>query len=163
MHVEDEQYTSQSIQWHEAELMEHNENALPIDICLDPKMHYVGEDLEPLSLRELQNVEQKLETALKQTQIRKDGMLKNKSTYEIMSPEDIGLYQSNEVGLTLGKLRYASYIMQELYGASGYFKEAESQNSKNPWDAHVKRTKKQKLKRLDQGVAGYPNGYDPLS
>ncbi|GJT03679.1 cauliflower protein [Tanacetum coccineum] len=97
------------------------------------RRHYVGEDLEPLSLKELQNVEQQLETALKQIRIRKDGMLKNKSTYEIMSPEDIGLYQSNEVGLTLGKHRHANYIMQELYGASGYFKEAESQNSKNPW------------------------------
>nr|GEW41397.1 aspartic proteinase-like protein 2 isoform X1 [Tanacetum cinerariifolium] len=85
--------------------------------------HYVGEDPEPLSLRELQNVEQQLETALKQILIRKDGMLKNKSTYEIMSPEDIGL--------TLGKLRYANYIMQELYVVSGYFKEeAESKYSK---------------------------------
>ncbi|XP_076917456.1 2-isopropylmalate synthase A-like [Bidens hawaiensis] len=36
--------------------------------------------------------------------IHQDGMLKNKSTYEIMSPEDIGLYRSNESGLTLGKL-----------------------------------------------------------
>ncbi|GJW17536.1 2-isopropylmalate synthase A-like protein [Tanacetum coccineum] len=36
--------------------------------------------------------------------IHQDGMLKNKSTYEIMSPEDIGLHRSNEVGLTLGKL-----------------------------------------------------------
>ncbi|GJX32100.1 peroxidase 25 [Tanacetum coccineum] len=95
------------------------------------RRHYVGEDLEPLNLRELQNIEQQLETALKQIRIRKDGMLKNKSTYEIMSPGDIGLYQSNEVGLTLGKHRHANYIMQELYGASGYFKEAKSQNSKN--------------------------------
>ncbi|KAJ0627721.1 2-isopropylmalate synthase A [Helianthus annuus] len=36
--------------------------------------------------------------------IHQDGMLKNKSTYEIMSPEDIGLFRSNEAGLTLGKL-----------------------------------------------------------
>nr|GEZ30089.1 peroxidase 25 [Tanacetum cinerariifolium] len=73
------------------------------------RRHYVGEDLEPLSLRELQNVEQQLETALKQTRIRKYGMLKNKSTYEIMSSEDIGLYRSNEVRLTLGKLRGLSF------------------------------------------------------
>ncbi|KAL8262910.1 hypothetical protein R6Q59_024259 [Mikania micrantha] len=31
-------------------------------------------------------------------------ILKNKITYEIMSPEDIGLFRSNESGLTLGKL-----------------------------------------------------------
>nr|GEV92907.1 ribonuclease H-like domain-containing protein [Tanacetum cinerariifolium] len=30
-------------------------------------------------------------------------------------------------------------------------------------NAHVKRTTKWKLKRLDQGVAEYPNGYDPLA
>ncbi|KAJ0502727.1 putative 2-isopropylmalate synthase [Helianthus annuus] len=38
--------------------------------------------------------------------IHQDGVLKNKSTYEIMSPEDIGIHRSNEAGLTLGKLRY---------------------------------------------------------
>ncbi|KAJ0502728.1 putative 2-isopropylmalate synthase [Helianthus annuus] len=37
--------------------------------------------------------------------IHQDGMLKNRNTYEIMSPEDIGLFRSNESGLTLGKLR----------------------------------------------------------
>ncbi|KAL8262914.1 hypothetical protein R6Q59_024263 [Mikania micrantha] len=36
--------------------------------------------------------------------IHQDVMLKNKSAYEIMSPEDIGLFRSNESGLTLGKL-----------------------------------------------------------
>ncbi|KAK9062589.1 hypothetical protein SSX86_019777 [Deinandra increscens subsp. villosa] len=35
--------------------------------------------------------------------IHQDGMLKNKMTYEIMTPEDIGLHRSNELGLTLGK------------------------------------------------------------
>ncbi|XP_073056585.1 2-isopropylmalate synthase A-like [Primulina eburnea] len=36
--------------------------------------------------------------------IHQDGMLKNKNTYEIMSPEDIGLLRSNESGIVLGKL-----------------------------------------------------------
>nr|UPT51120.1 isopropylmalate synthase 1 [Pogostemon cablin] len=35
--------------------------------------------------------------------IHQDGMLKHKSTYEIMSPEDIGLVRSNESGIVLGK------------------------------------------------------------
>ncbi|RVW92376.1 2-isopropylmalate synthase B [Vitis vinifera] len=35
----------------------------------------------------------------------KDGMLKHKETYEIISPEDIGLFRSNESGIVLGKLR----------------------------------------------------------
>ncbi|EPS60107.1 hypothetical protein M569_14697, partial [Genlisea aurea] len=36
--------------------------------------------------------------------IHQDGMLKNKSTYEIISPEDVGLTRSNESGIVLGKL-----------------------------------------------------------
>ncbi|XP_043711541.1 2-isopropylmalate synthase 2, chloroplastic-like isoform X2 [Telopea speciosissima] len=36
--------------------------------------------------------------------IHQDGMLKHRSTYEIISPEDIGLYRSNESGIVLGKL-----------------------------------------------------------
>ncbi|KAL2249426.1 2-isopropylmalate synthase A [Sesamum indicum] len=36
--------------------------------------------------------------------IHQDGMLKNKNTYEIISPEDIGLLRSNESGIVLGKL-----------------------------------------------------------
>ncbi|GMP78343.1 hypothetical protein CsSME_00034294 [Camellia sinensis var. sinensis] len=36
--------------------------------------------------------------------IHQDGMLKHKNTYEIISPEDIGLQRSNESGIVLGKL-----------------------------------------------------------
>nr|UPT51121.1 isopropylmalate synthase 2 [Pogostemon cablin] len=36
--------------------------------------------------------------------IHQDGMLKHKNTYEIMSPEDVGLIRSNESGIVLGKL-----------------------------------------------------------
>ncbi|XP_077218035.1 2-isopropylmalate synthase A-like isoform X2 [Tasmannia lanceolata] len=36
--------------------------------------------------------------------IHQDGMLKFKGTYEIISPEDIGLTRSNESGIVLGKL-----------------------------------------------------------
>lgn len=41
-------------------------------------------------------------------------MLKNKSTYEIISPEDIGLIRSNESGIVLGKLRYAGSTLLML-------------------------------------------------
>jgi hypothetical protein len=33
-------------------------------------------------------------------------MLKYKGTYEIISPDDIGLTRANEFGIVLGKLRY---------------------------------------------------------
>lgn len=32
-----------------------------------------------------------------------DGMLKNKSTYEIMAPEDVGIVRADAAGLVLGK------------------------------------------------------------
>lgn len=55
--------------------------------------------------------------------IHQDGMLKNKSTYEIISPEDIGLHRSNESGIVLGKLsgRHAlsSKIIELGYDISG--------------------------------------------
>ncbi|KAG6533449.1 hypothetical protein ZIOFF_007318 [Zingiber officinale] len=38
--------------------------------------------------------------------IHQDGMLKHKGTYEIISPEDIGLARANESGIVLGKLRW---------------------------------------------------------
>ncbi|KAI3738801.1 hypothetical protein L2E82_28965 [Cichorium intybus] len=47
--------------------------------------------------------------------IHQDGVLKNKSTYEIMSPEDIGLHRSNESGLTLGKLSGRHALKAKLF------------------------------------------------
>ena len=37
--------------------------------------------------------------------VHQDGMMKNKSTYEIMSPEYIGLTRSDESGIVLGQLQ----------------------------------------------------------
>ncbi|OAY72858.1 2-isopropylmalate synthase A [Ananas comosus] len=55
--------------------------------------------------------------------IHQDGMLKNKETYEIISPEDIGLVRSNECGIVLGKLsgRHAvkSKLLELGYDISG--------------------------------------------
>eukprot|EP01018_Ginkgo_biloba_P032533 Gb_21791 [translate_table: standard] len=39
-----------------------------------------------------------------------DGMLKFKGTYEILSPEDIGLVRADESGIVLGKLRFVSLL-----------------------------------------------------
>nr|XP_043610083.1 2-isopropylmalate synthase A-like [Erigeron canadensis] len=50
-----------------------------------------------------------------QSGIHQDGMLKNKSTYEIMTPEDIGLHRSNEYGLILGKLSGRHALKVKLY------------------------------------------------
>ncbi|KAK9058499.1 hypothetical protein SSX86_023341 [Deinandra increscens subsp. villosa] len=49
-----------------------------------------------------------------QSGIHQDGVLKNKSTYEIMSPEDIGLHRSNH-GLTLGKLSGSHALKVKLF------------------------------------------------
>ncbi|KAK4489111.1 hypothetical protein RD792_004905 [Penstemon davidsonii] len=55
--------------------------------------------------------------------IHQDGMLKHKNTYEIISPEDIGLLRSNESGIVLGKLsgRHAlkAKMLELGYGIDG--------------------------------------------
>ncbi|KAG0463344.1 hypothetical protein HPP92_019413, partial [Vanilla planifolia] len=55
--------------------------------------------------------------------IHQDGMLKFKGTYEIMSPEDVGLSRSNESGIVLGKLSGRHALKSKLtelgYDVSG--------------------------------------------
>ncbi|KAK1267100.1 2-isopropylmalate synthase B [Acorus gramineus] len=46
--------------------------------------------------------------------IHQDGMLKHKGTYEIISPEDIGLTRSNESGIVLGKLSGRHALRSQL-------------------------------------------------
>ncbi|KAI8537646.1 hypothetical protein RHMOL_Rhmol09G0040200 [Rhododendron molle] len=46
--------------------------------------------------------------------IHQDGMLKHKNTYEIISPDDIGLHRSNESGIVLGKLSINSSALLPL-------------------------------------------------
>ncbi|KAI3743162.1 hypothetical protein L1987_60867 [Smallanthus sonchifolius] len=51
--------------------------------------------------------------------IHQDGILKNKNTYEIMSPEDIGLHRSNESGIILGKLS-GRHVLKSKLSQLGY-------------------------------------------
>lgn len=51
--------------------------------------------------------------------IHQDGMLKHKGTYEIISPEDIGLERSNEAGIVLGKLS-GRHAMRKRLEELGY-------------------------------------------
>uniref|UniRef100_A0A0D9WPL5 2-isopropylmalate synthase n=1 Tax=Leersia perrieri TaxID=77586 RepID=A0A0D9WPL5_9ORYZ len=46
--------------------------------------------------------------------IHQDGILKHKETYEIISPEDIGLVRSNEFGIVLGKLSGRHAVKNKL-------------------------------------------------
>ena len=50
-----------------------------------------------------------------------DGMLKYKGTYEIISPDDIGLTCANEFGIVLGKLRYYATYHPHLTSFSPIF------------------------------------------
>ncbi|KAL8140279.1 hypothetical protein V2J09_006300 [Rumex salicifolius] len=51
--------------------------------------------------------------------IHQHGMLKHKGTYEIMSPEDIGLHRADEAGLVLGKLS-GRHALQKRLKQLGY-------------------------------------------
>ena len=46
--------------------------------------------------------------------IHQDGMWKHKGTYEILSPEDIGLGRADETGIVLGKLSGRHALKQRL-------------------------------------------------
>ncbi|KAJ6806364.1 putative 2-isopropylmalate synthase A [Iris pallida] len=52
--------------------------------------------------------------------IHQDGMLKFKGTYEIMSPDDIGLSRSNESGIVLGKLS-GRHALRSKLSELGYY------------------------------------------
>ncbi|XP_057546803.1 2-isopropylmalate synthase A-like isoform X1 [Amaranthus tricolor] len=52
--------------------------------------------------------------------IHQHGMLKHKGTYEIISPEDIGLQRADESGLVLGKLS-GRHALQKRLEQLGYF------------------------------------------
>ncbi|GAB2227821.1 hypothetical protein Droror1_Dr00009648 [Drosera rotundifolia] len=52
--------------------------------------------------------------------IHQHGMLKHKGTYEIMSPEDIGLQRADESGLVLGKLS-GRHALQKRLEQMGHF------------------------------------------
>ncbi|RVW39242.1 Agamous-like MADS-box protein AGL8-like [Vitis vinifera] len=56
--------------------------------------HFVGEDLDPLSLRELQNLEQQLDTALKRIRTRKNQLM-HESISELQKKEKSLVEQNN--------------------------------------------------------------------
>ncbi|CAI9260046.1 unnamed protein product [Lactuca saligna] len=62
--------------------------------------HYVGEDLEPLNLRELQSVEQQLETALKRIRTRKNQVM-HESISELHKKERALQEQNNALSKKL--------------------------------------------------------------
>ncbi|CAN1146595.1 2-isopropylmalate synthase 2, chloroplastic [Linum perenne] len=51
--------------------------------------------------------------------IHQDGMLKHKSTYEIIEPEEIGLERSNDAGIVLGKLS-GRHALKDRLNELGY-------------------------------------------
>ncbi|KAI3503216.1 hypothetical protein L1887_31654 [Cichorium endivia] len=62
--------------------------------------HYVGEDLEPLNLRELQSVEQQLETALKRIRTRKNQVM-HESISQLHKKERVLQEQNNALSKKL--------------------------------------------------------------
>lgn len=60
--------------------------------------------------------------------IHQDGMLKHKGTYEIISPEEIGLERSNEAGIVLGKLS-GRHALKDRLNELGYELDEEQLNN----------------------------------
>ncbi|GKC93033.1 2-isopropylmalate synthase A-like protein [Tanacetum coccineum] len=90
-------------------------------IQLEVTINGIGEREGNASLEEVEEMKVQPHKAIvganafsHQSGIHQDGMLKNKSTYEIISPEDIGLLRSSEAGITLGKLSGRHALKVEL-------------------------------------------------
>ncbi|KAK8362846.1 hypothetical protein V6Z12_A03G126900 [Gossypium hirsutum] len=62
--------------------VEYNRLKAKVELLQKNHRHYMGEDLDPLSLKELQNLEQQLDTALKHIRARKNQLL-NESISEL--------------------------------------------------------------------------------
>ncbi|KAK7247121.1 hypothetical protein RIF29_41998 [Crotalaria pallida] len=60
--------------------------------------------------------------------IHQDGMIKHRSTYQIISPEDIGLEKSTQVGIVLGKLSGRQALRKRLQELGYELKDEEVEN-----------------------------------
>nr|KAJ0212049.1 hypothetical protein LSAT_V11C400201160 [Lactuca sativa] len=59
--------------------LEHAKLKARIELLQKTQRHFMGEDLDSLSLKELQNLEQQLDTALKHVRLRKDKELQDQN------------------------------------------------------------------------------------
>nr|KJB30496.1 hypothetical protein B456_005G147200 [Gossypium raimondii] len=66
--------------------VEYNRLKAKVELLQKNHRHYMGEDLDPLSLKELQNLEQQLDTAVKHIRARKNQLL-NESISELQRKE----------------------------------------------------------------------------
>ncbi|PIA63212.1 hypothetical protein AQUCO_00200911v1 [Aquilegia coerulea] len=71
-----------------------------IEILQKNQRHYNGEDLEKMSLKELQNLEQQLDSALKQIRARKNQLM-HESISELQKKERALTEQNNQLGKKL--------------------------------------------------------------
>ncbi|XP_061360227.1 2-isopropylmalate synthase 2, chloroplastic-like isoform X2 [Gastrolobium bilobum] len=70
--------------------------------------------------------------------IHQDGMLKDKRTYEIISPEDIGFERSNEAGIVLGKLSGRHALRKRLEESLFWRFKAVAEQKKRITDADLR-------------------------
>ncbi|KAL7190633.1 hypothetical protein ACSBR2_022838 [Camellia fascicularis] len=89
--------------------MEYHKLTARIEVLQRNIRHYVGEDLDPLSLRELQNLEQQIDTALKKTRSRKNQLM-HESISELQKKEK-ALHEQNY--LLANKLKESEKTMAE--------------------------------------------------
>ncbi|XP_028095644.1 agamous-like MADS-box protein AGL8 homolog [Camellia sinensis] len=89
--------------------MEYPKLTARIEVLQRNIRHYVGEDLDPLSVRELQNLEQQIDTALKKIRSRKNQLM-HESISELQKKEK-ALHEQNY--LLANKLKESEKAMAE--------------------------------------------------
>ncbi|KAE9466664.1 hypothetical protein C3L33_01448, partial [Rhododendron williamsianum] len=89
--------------------------------------HYVGEDLDPLSLRELQSLEQQIDTALKRIRSRKQKSLQEQNN--LLAKK---MYVGHATGSSFAQFNDANLLLQlkwDFYDCCGPFQARGADNS----------------------------------
>uniref|UniRef100_A0A5B6YNU5 Putative APETALA1/FRUITFUL like protein n=1 Tax=Davidia involucrata TaxID=16924 RepID=A0A5B6YNU5_DAVIN len=89
------QFGATDSEWQGSFSLEYPKLVARIEVLQRNIRHYVGEDLDPLSLRELQNLEQQIDTALKRIRTRKNQLM-HESISELQK-KDKALQEQNNV------------------------------------------------------------------
>nr|ALM95510.1 FRUITFULL1 protein [Nigella damascena] len=80
--------------------LEYTKLKTKVEILQKNQRHYMGEDLENMSLKELQNLEQQLDSALKQIRSRKNQLM-HESISDLQKKEKTLQEQNNQLGKKL--------------------------------------------------------------
>ncbi|RZC74704.1 hypothetical protein C5167_050184 [Papaver somniferum] len=100
--------------------LEYSKLKSKIEILQKNQRHFMGEDLQSMSLKELQNLEQQLDVALKQIRSRKNQLM-YESISELQKKEKALQEQNNKLGKQLKEKEKEVAAQQQQASQSGSY------------------------------------------